>query len=186
MPAVITWFRTPLALRRWFARHHAGATELLAGFRKRDSGLASITWPESVDEALCVGWIDGVRKRVDEASYTIRFTPRKKGSIWSAVNIRRAQALVADGRMQAAGLRAFEARTARKSVVYAYEQTGVQFDPATADRFRKHKVAWAWFEAQAPWYRRKLAWWVQSAKREVTRELRLAKLIEASTQGRRL
>jgi uncharacterized protein YdeI (YjbR/CyaY-like superfamily) len=186
MPTEITWFRTPLAMRRWFARHHRDATELLAGYRKRDSGQPSITWPESVDEALCVGWIDGVRRRVDAASYTIRFTPRKQDSIWSAVNIRRVQALVAEGRMQAAGLRAFEARSARKSVVYAYEQAGVQFDAATAARFRTHKAAWAWFEAQAPWYRRKLAWWVQSAKREETRELRLGKLIEASTQGRRL
>lgn len=182
----LLWFRTALEMRRWFARHHREAGELRVGFRKRGSGQPGISWPESVDEALCVGWIDGVRRRLDEQNYTIRFTPRQRDSTWSAVNIRRAQALIEAGRMQAAGLRAFEARTARKSAIYAYEQGEVSLDPAMTARFRRHKGAWAWFKAQAPWYRRKLAWWVCSAKREDTRELRLAKLIEASALGRRL
>jgi uncharacterized protein YdeI (YjbR/CyaY-like superfamily) len=146
-----------------------------------------MTWPESVDEALCYGWIDGVRRRVDDERYTIRFTPRKPGSIWSAVNLKRAGELIERGLMQPPGLKAFDARREDRSRTYAYEQAG---GPALGDEFeaifRANEPAWKFFQAQAPSYRRTAAWWIISAKREDTRRKRLATLIEDSTAGRRL
>ena len=148
------------------------------GYYKVDSGKRSMTWPESVDEALCVGWIDGVRKRIDEHAYQIRFTPRRAASIWSTVNIARATALIAEGRMQSAGLAAFKRRTERKSNVYAYEQEqhGV-LTPAETRQFKRHTAAWATFDSLSPSRRRVLVHWVVSAKQVATRERRLARLI---------
>ncbi len=180
------FFQTPAALRAWFEQHQATEKELIVGFYKKGSGIPSVTWPESVDEALCVGWIDGVRRGLDAGRYTVRFTPRKAGSIWSAVNIGRVAALSAEGRMHAMGMAAFESRKAGRSGVYAYEQKErVELPEWCVIKFRDNSAAWAWFEQQAAWYRRTAAWRVISAKQEATRVKRLIKLIEASAKGER-
>jgi len=182
-----TFFPTPAAFRAWLEENHERASELLVGFYKRDSLEPSITWPESVDQALCFGWIDGVRKRIDDVSYTIRFTPRKSSGIWSAVNIKRAGDLIRLGLMRPAGLKAFEARDEKKSAVHSYEQrNSAKFPDALESRFRASKKAWDFFRAQAPSYQRTVTYWVVSAKREETRLKRLAKLIEDSQQHKRI
>jgi uncharacterized protein YdeI (YjbR/CyaY-like superfamily) len=184
MPPV--FFSSATKFRQWLTKHHASATELLVGFHKVDSGTPSMTWPESVDEALCVGWIDGVRKRIDENSYTIRFSPRRISSIWSAVNMRRVEALSAEGRMQPAGLKAFAARKENKSGIYAYEQRQAELPEPYAGLLKKNKAAWKFFESQPPSYRKRMFWWVISAKREATRLQRLESLIAESAQGKRV
>ena len=179
------FFATPADFRAWFEKHHAATSELLVGFYKKGSGKPSITWPESVDAALCFGWIDGVRKSIDEESYTIRFTPRKSGSIWSAVNIKRAHELTKLGLMHSAGIKAFELRDEKKSAIYSYEQRSTaKLTPAHEKQFRANKKAWDFFQSQAPWYQRTSTYWVTSAKREETRLKRLATLIEASEDHR--
>jgi uncharacterized protein YdeI (YjbR/CyaY-like superfamily) len=183
---VPTFFRKPDDFKAWLAKHHLTGKELLVGFYKKDSGKPSMAWPESVDEALCYGWIDGVRKSLDDVSYTIRFTPRKTTSIWSVVNIRRVEVLMIENRMQEAGIRAFEARKENKSAVYAYEQRPVDLPENFEKIFRKNKAAWTFFKIQPPYYRKTLIWWVISAKQEVTQRSRLDKLIEASAQSLRL
>jgi uncharacterized protein YdeI (YjbR/CyaY-like superfamily) len=181
------YFATAEDFRAWLAEHHATATELLVGFHKKGTGTPSLTWPESVDEALCYGWIDGVRRRVDDARYTIRFTPRRPRSIWSAVNVARVAELVREGRMQPAGLAAFERRAPENTGVYAYEQRRhAELTPEMERRFRADDAAWSFFQAQAPFYRRTITFWVTSAKKEETRQARLAALIAASAEGRRL
>ena len=178
-----TYFATPAAWRLWLEAHRATASELLVGFHKRGSGVPSISWPESVDEALCFGWIDGVRRRVDDARYTIRFTPRQARSTWSAIHIARVGELERQGRMHPAGLVAFASRSDER--MYSYEQRrSAKLDAASARRLRADVKAWAWFSAAAPWYRRAATHWVTSAKREATRERRLATLIEDSRHGR--
>lgn len=187
MPVLPTFFETPAAFRAWLRKHAAKATELIVCFHKRESGRPCMTWQESVDEALCVGWIDGVRTRIDEVSYKIRFSPRRPSSIWSAINIARVQVLQGEGRMTPAGLAAFERRSEAKSRIYAYEQVKrAELLPAQEAEFRRHRKAWQFFQAQAPSYRHRMAWSVTSAKREATRALRLARLIEASAKGLRL
>lgn len=186
MNAKPRFFATPADWRAWLAEHHATESELLVGFYKVDSGKASITWKESVDEALSFGWIDGVRKRLDDESYTIRFTPRKARSIWSAINIRRAQELIEEGRMAPAGLAAFEARDESRMNRYSFENAPQELSPEFEKRFRAKKKAWAFFEAQPPGYRRVAIWLVVSAKKEETRERRLATLIDYSERGERL
>ncbi len=181
-----TFFATPKAFRKWFEKHHAEKSELLVGFYKRGSGEPSITWPESVDQALCFGWIDGVRRRIDDDSYSIRFTPRKSLSNWSAINIKRVAELTKLGLMAPAGLRAFEKRRDDKPAIYSYENKVRKLPPADAKRFRANKKAWAFFTAQAPSYQRVAIYWVTSAKREETCERRLATLIDDSANGRRL
>ncbi|HEY4065322.1 MAG TPA: YdeI/OmpD-associated family protein [Burkholderiaceae bacterium] len=181
------FFATPEAFGAWLARHAERAAELVVGFHKVDSGTPSMRWPESVDEALCVGWIDGVRKRIDEHAYQIRFTPRKPGSIWSAINIERVRVLTDAGRMTEAGLAAFAHRAEKKSGIYAYEQTHAFALPPEAEAsFRRAKAAWAFFEAQPPGYRRQMIWRILSAKQPATRERRLAALIEACKRGERM
>jgi uncharacterized protein YdeI (YjbR/CyaY-like superfamily) len=182
----ITFFRSPSELRRWFEKNHATAQELWVGFYKKSSGKASITWPESVDEALCFGWIDGIRKSVDDVSYKIRFTPRRRGSIWSAVNIKRAGALADEGRMRPAGMKAFEARRENKSGIYSYEQRRAELEELYNSMLKKNKAAWNFFQAQPPSYRKTVGWWIISAKKEETRVKRLKKLIEDSAKGKRL
>lgn len=173
------------AWREWLARHHATAAELWVGFHKKDSGRPSLTWPESVDHALCFGWIDGVRKRLDESSYVIRFTPRRKRSTWSSVNIARVQELTRLGLMQPSGTAAYESRTEAKSGIYAYEQRQAATLPEEMERrFRRNRKAWTFFQAQPAGYRRTATWWVVSAKREDTRARRLATLITDSAAGR--
>ncbi len=185
-PADVTYFRTPAALRAWFRAHHATRAELWVGFYRKDAGTPSITWPESVDEALCVGWIDGIRKRIDDERYTIRFTPRRKGSIWSAVNIGRVAALTAAKRMRPAGLNAWAARLENKSGIYAYEQRRDRLEEPYAGLLKKNKAASTFFEAQPPSYRKVIGWWIVSAKREETRMERLNRLIDASGKGQRI
>ena len=182
-----TFFATPAAFRRWLEKHHESTPELLVGFYKTGSGKPSITWPQSVDEALCVGWIDGVRRRIDDESYSIRFTPRRPTGIWSAVNIRRMGELIAEGRVLPAGLAAFERRSEEKSKIYAYEQRhSAVLDPAFEKEFKKNRAAWKYFQGEAPWYRRNTTHRVMSAKREETRWKRLAELIAASAAGCRI
>ena len=179
------FFATPAEFRAWFEAHHDTAQEVVVGFYKKVSGKPSITWPESVDEALCFGWIDGVRRSLDEISYCIRFTPRKPRSIWSDVNIKRAEELINLGRMQPAGLKAFEQRTEARSRIYAYEQRDTaQLDEAAEQQFRAHTAAWEFFQSQPPSYRRTAIWWVISARQEATRVKRLATLIEDSAHSR--
>ena len=178
-----TFFPTPADFRRWLEKHHATEKELLVGFYKTSSGRASLTWPESVDQALCFGWIDGIRKRVDDESYTIRFTPRKPTSTWSAVNIKRVQALTQLGLMTPAGLKAFEARKENKSGIYSYEQRTATLPPEYEKALKKNKAAWTFFQAQPASYRKMAMWWIVSAKQEATRLKRLDQLMAYSAQG---
>jgi uncharacterized protein YdeI (YjbR/CyaY-like superfamily) len=180
----ITFFRSPSDLRKWFEKHHLTARELRVGYYKKSSGKRSITWPESVDEALCFGWIDGIRNRIDDISYTIRFTPRKPGSTWSAINTRRARELKAERLMHPAGLQAFQRRKENKSGIYSYEQRRDEFDEPYANKLKTNKAAWAFFQSRPPSYRKAIIWWVVSAKKEETRLKRLEKLIEDSARGR--
>ena len=182
----IKFFKSPHDFRKWLDRHHAKIPELWVGFYKKSSGFPSITWPESVDQALCFGWIDGIRKSVDEFSYTIRFTPRRKGSIWSAVNIRRAAQLIEMRLMKPTGLHAFEQRKENRSGIYSYEQRSVELETTYSTRLKQNKAAWDFFQAQPASYRKQMGWWIVSAKKEETRYRRLAKLIEVSAQGRRI
>ena len=187
LPAQIRFFPTSEDFRKWLKAHHENARELWVGFHKKGSGRPSITWPESVDEALCVGWIDGLRKTIDAESYKIRFTPRKATSNWSAVNIGRVQELTRLGRMRPAGVKAFELRTEEKSGIYAYEnRKSAVLGAAAEKRFQSRPKAWAFFQKQPAGYRNLAAWWVISAKREETRQQRLEKLIAQSEAGKRL
>ncbi|PPK68167.1 YdeI/OmpD-associated family protein [Actinokineospora auranticolor] len=181
-----TFFAEPGALRAWFDANHATAAELWVGFRRKRTGLPSVSWSEAVDQALCFGWIDGVRKGVDDTAYMIRFTRRKTGSIWSSVNIAKVADLTARGLMLPEGLAAFEARRVDRSEVYSHEQAVVAFTDEQEAEFRAHPDAWAFFERQPPGYRKTATWRVISAKRDDTRRRRLATLIEASAAGLRI
>ena len=182
-----TYFTGSTEFRAWLDANHATATELLVGFHKRHTGRPTLTWPESVAEALCYGWIDGVRRRVDDERYTIRFTPRQATSIWSSVNIALMETLIADGRAQPAGVRAFERRREAKSAIYAYEQRQTAaLEPAMEREFRANRAAWRFFESTAPSYRRTVLWWIVSAKRPETRAKRLAELIARCAEGRKV
>jgi uncharacterized protein YdeI (YjbR/CyaY-like superfamily) len=180
-----TFYATPAEWRAWLEEHHAEAREHWVGFHKRPSGRPSMTWAESVDQALCFGWIDGIRKRVDDERYMIRFTPRTPSSRWSRVNVARVAELTEAGLMHPAGRRAFEARTAEGAYSYEQRETAA-FDPERERRLRANAAATAFFDAQAPGYRRTATHWVMSAKREETRDRRLAQLIEDSAAGRRI
>jgi uncharacterized protein YdeI (YjbR/CyaY-like superfamily) len=180
------FFESPSELRKWFEKNHTKASELMVGFHRKGTGRPTLTWPESVAEALCFGWIDGVRRRIDNESYTIRFTPRRPGSSWSAINVRMIGELESAGRMRPAGRAAFERRKDARSPGYSYERRDGNFDEARLKAFMKNKAAWLFFEAQPPGYRRTLAWWVMSAKQEDTRDRRLAKLVESSAAGQRM
>jgi len=179
------FFRSAKAFRAWLARHHGRHTELWVGYWKKATGKPSMTWSESVDEALCFGWIDGVRRTVDAEGYAIRFTPRKPGSAWSAINLAKMKTLEADGRMTEAGRRAFRASDHRKSG-YAVKDLAADLDRAALRAFRAERAAWAFFQQQPAGYRRMATWWVMSAKRPETRARRLATLIADSAAGRRL
>lgn len=185
-PTDLQFFPKPQDLRRWFAKHHESAKEVWVGFYKKDSGRESVTWPESVAEALCVGWIDGIRKTIDGESYTIRFTPRKSGSIWSAVNMKMAEELIAAGKMKASGLAAYELRRENRSGIYAYEQRSAELPEELAKDLRANEAAWADYQKRPPSYRKTVNWWVVSAKTEATRQKRLQQLIVACAEGRKL
>ena len=179
------YFASPDEFRAWLDANYLAERELLVGFYKKGTGKPSMSWPESVDQALCYGWIDGVRRRVDDERYTIRFTPRKADSTWSAVNIKRAGELIELSLMQPAGLAAFDARREDRSRTYSYEQAEAALSDELGATFRANPIAWDFFQSQAPSYRRIATHWVVSAKREETRRKRLAILIEDSAAGRR-
>ena len=182
----VVFFATPAEFRAWLEANHETATELWVGFHKKATGRPSMVWSEAVDQALCFGWIDGIRKSVDADSYANRFTPRKARSTWSNVNIDKVARLTEQGLMTPAGLRAFEARDAAKSGVYSFEQRPETFPPAFEEQFRANADAWTFWQTQPPGYRRTATSWVASAKREETRQKRLLTLIEDSAHGRRI
>jgi uncharacterized protein YdeI (YjbR/CyaY-like superfamily) len=180
-----TFFRTPGDFRKWFARNHEKETELWVGYYKKDSGKQSITWPESVDQALCFGWIDGIRKSIDAESYKIRFTPRRARSIWSAVNIKRTGELIEQGLMKPAGLKAFAARQEYRSGIYSYEQRSADLPDEYGEQLKKNKKAWEFFQQQPPSYRKAMNWRILCARKEETRLKRLDELIKYSANGQR-
>jgi uncharacterized protein YdeI (YjbR/CyaY-like superfamily) len=180
-----TYFSAEAEFRRWLEVNHETMSELLVGFWKKGSGRPSIDWPQARDQALCFGWIDGLRKSLGDEAYTIRFTPRRKGSTWSKVNVERFKALKADGQMTDAGIRAYE-ENKHKSGLYSYEKPLAKLAAAEMTQFRKHRAAWAYWESQAPSYRRVVLNWITTAKKPETRAKRLATLIEDCAAGRRI
>lgn len=185
-PEGIVYFAKPADFRRWLQEHHAAEKALWVGFHKKGTGTPSITWQESVDQALCFGWIDGIRKRVDEDRYTIRFTPRKPTSVWSAINIARVKELTQQGEMRPAGLAAFEKRDLKRSGIYAYENRPKTLAPAYEKELRRNAKAAAFFDALPPAFKKLMVFYVMSAKKEETQRKRLARLIAASAAGKRL
>lgn len=182
-----TFFKTPAEFRAWLKKNHKTAAEIVVGYYKKSSGKPSITWQESVDEALCFGWIDGIRRKYGEDSYGNRFTPRRPGSNWSAININRVEELKKLGRMQPPGLAAYDRRSEAKSRVYTYEQKSLEpFAPAIEKKFRANRKAWQFFETQPPYYRKLMYGWINGAKAEETQLRRLQKLITACEQGKRV
>ena len=182
-----SFFPSPAEFRAWLAQHHDKQQELLAGFYKVATGKASITWNESVDEALCYGWIDGVRKRLSDEAYTIRFTPRRPDSFWSKKNIASMERLLAEGRVQPAGLAAYQARKGEKSGAYSFEQAQApELSPQHRAAFQAEQPAWEFFQAQPPGYRKTMIHWIMSAKQEKTQLRRLQRVIEASAQAQRV
>lgn len=179
-------FSTASQFHEWLLKNHSTARELLVGFHKKSSGKPSITYPEALDEALSFGWIDGVRKSLNETSYSIRFTPRRPKSIWSTVNVRHVERLKREGRMQSSGLAAFALREAQRTGVYSFENRPRELSPEFEEKFRTNKTAWEFFQSQPPFYKKTLAFWVMSAKKEETRLRRLNQLIEASQKGERV
>jgi uncharacterized protein YdeI (YjbR/CyaY-like superfamily) len=180
------FFRSAVELRNWLAKHHDKQTELWIGFYRKDSGRTGLNYSEALDEALCFGWIDGVRKKVDELSYTNRFTPRKARSVWSNVNIRRVQALTEAGRMMPSGLAIFEKRDPARGDPYSYAKAAPNLSPEFDRILRANKTASAFFDSLPPWVRRTSVTWVMSAKQDATRSKRLAKLIDCCHRGRRI
>jgi uncharacterized protein YdeI (YjbR/CyaY-like superfamily) len=187
VPKAPVFFESSAAFRRWLERHGDHEAELVVGYYKVGTGRPSLTWSESVDEALCFGWIDGVRRSIDEFSYQIRFTPRTKRSVWSAVNTAKVDALTAAGRMHPAGLDAYARRLERTSGIYSYEQRGeLKLSADEARTFKKDKAAWRFFEATPPGYRKTILYWLVSAKQASTRARRFAELVAACAGGQRL
>jgi uncharacterized protein YdeI (YjbR/CyaY-like superfamily) len=180
------FFANPAEFRTWLANNHETANELLVGYYKVETKKPSMTWSESVDQALCFGWIDGVRRTIDKESYCIRFTPRRPKSIWSAVNIQKIAELTAQGLMHPKGIEAFEKRKENKSTVYSYENQALEFADNFIEKFKESPQAWEFFQKQAPYYQKNIKYWVMSAKQESTRLSRLEKLILASAKGERL
>ena len=181
-----TFFDGPEGLRAWLAENHASASELWIGFHKKGSGKGGITYPQALDEALCMGWIDAVRKNISADDWMIRFTPRQAKSHWSKVNIRRAAELIAEGRMKPRGLEVYRSRTEERSGRYAYENMPKALSRKYQQKLRANAKAWSWFAEQAPYYRKVCTYWVMTAKKEETRERRLASLIACSAKGSRV
>lgn len=179
-------FDSPAAFRHWLQQNHATATELWVGFYRKDSGRGGLTYPEALDEALCFGWIDGIRKKTSATAYTNRFTPRKSGSVWSNVNVRHVERLTAAGRMHASGLAAFAARDHQKTGIYSFENRPRKFPSALEEIFRESSGAWAFWLDQPPGYRRTATWFVMSAKRDETRRRRLARLVATCAARQRM
>jgi uncharacterized protein YdeI (YjbR/CyaY-like superfamily) len=182
-PTDVQFFESTDQLRDWFDGHHRTADELWLGYHKKATGRPTITWSDAVDEALCVGWIDSVRYSLDDERSAQRFTPRRKGSVWSAINVRKVGELTAQGRMRPAGLAAYEARDPGKTAIYAYEREVAALTEDETARLRADRAAWADWERRSPSYRRTIIYWVTSAKKPETRARRLDALIEASAAG---
>jgi uncharacterized protein YdeI (YjbR/CyaY-like superfamily) len=180
------FFASQDRFREWLEKNHETASELLVGFWKVGSGKPSMTWSESVDQALCFGWIDGVRRSLGEEAYTIRFTPRRYKSVWSKINIDKVERLKTAGLMRPAGMAAYDKKQDHRAVIYAYENRPREFEPEFEKKFKKSKQAWEFFKSQAPSYRRTMIYWVTSAKQESTRLARLEKLIAGCKEGKRL
>jgi len=180
------FFEKPSGFREWLEKNHQTEKELLVGFYKVGSGTPSMSWPESVDEALCFGWIDGIRKSIDDTSYTIRFTPRKPTSIWSAINIKKMDELIKKGLMQPAGLAAFQHRKEEKSRVYIHENKAKKLSTDFEKKFKANKKAWEYFSKQAPSYQKLIIGWIMGAKQEATQLSRLEKTIAESEKLTRL
>lgn len=180
------FFSSPSDFRQWLEKNYHTASELLVGFHKKSSGKKSVTYAEALDEALCFGWIDGVRKSLNETSYTIRFTPRKPKSIWSNVNVRHVERLKKEGRMHAAGLEAYEKRDPERTGIYAFENAPHTLSPAYEKKFRQNKKAWKFFEEQPPGYKKLMIFRIMSGKKEETRLRRLEQTIEVSEKGVRM
>ena len=185
-PPKVAVFPAAADFRTWLDANHDSATELWVGYYRKSASKTSMTYPEAVEEALCFGWIDGVGRRIDDEVHANRFTPRTKRSTWSAVNVARMGELIAAGRAHPSGIRAFEARTADNTGIYAYENRPADLPPASLDQLRANGKAWTWWQSQTPGYRRVATWWVASAKQEMTRERRLASLIEDCAAGRKI
>ena len=185
-PERLKFFRNPAALRKWFESNHSRTSELWMGFYKKGSGKKSVTYHEALDEALCFGWIDGIRKSMDADSFAQRFTPRRPRSIWSNVNVAKVEKLIADGRMTEAGLAEFEKRSAARTGIYSFEREAAAFPSAHVRKFKADRKAWEFFQSQPPYYRKLATGWVVSARREETRDKRLKQLIEDSSAQRRL
>ncbi len=185
-PHDVIFFESPEELRDWFDAHHETATDLWLGSYRKATGKPSVSWSDAVDEALCVGWIDSIRKRLDDTRSAQRFTPRRKGSTWSAINVAKVADLTAQGRMRPAGLAAFERRTAANTAVYSYERPEASLSDAELERFRAVPAAWADWERRPPSYRRAVMYWVTSAKGADTRTRRLEALIADSAAGERV
>jgi len=180
------FFETPLKFSEWLKKNHATQSELLVGFYKVGSGLPSMSWSESVDEALCYGWIDGVRRSTGDKSYTIRFTPRKATSIWSTINIKKMEELIKQKRMQPLGLAAFKKRKEERSSIYSHEKEAVELDSPFEKQFKKNKKAWKFFQALAPSYKKVAIHWIMGAKQAATKKSRLEQLIKGSEEGKRV
>ena len=178
------FFEKPSDFRKWLKKNFDKQPELFVGFYKKASGKPSLTWPQSVDEALCFGWIDGVRKSIDEERYFIRFTPRKSKSTWSAINIKKIEELRTKGLIQPAGLAAFEQREEINSKIYSYEKEPVKLDPEFEKMFKANKTAWKFFKSQGAYYQKRGIHWVMGAKQEATRKSRVEKLINVSEAGK--
>jgi uncharacterized protein YdeI (YjbR/CyaY-like superfamily) len=181
-----THFPTQASFRTWLRTHHKTADSLVVRIARNHAAARGVTYAQALDEALCFGWIDGVRRRVDDDSFSVRFSPRKPRSIWSRVNIRHVERLILAGRMAKAGLAAFQARLETRTGTYSFEQRPTQLDRAYLAAFRRNRRALAYFEQEAPWYRRTSSFWVMSAKREETQQKRLATLIACSAKGERI
>jgi uncharacterized protein YdeI (YjbR/CyaY-like superfamily) len=179
------FFSSPEQFREWLAKNHDTTSELLVGFHKKDSGKKSVTYSQALDEALCFGWIDGVRRSLDDVSYTIRFTPRKPRSIWSNVNVRHVERLTNEGRMAEPGIKAYALRDPERTGIYAFENRPREFSPEFEKKFRANKRAWEFFQTEPPSIRRVCIFWVMSAKKEETRVRRLEQLIDSSSKGLR-
>ena len=184
--STLRFFKSAEDLRRWLDKNHSRADELWIGFYRKDSGKGGITYAEALDEALCYGWIDGIRKKLDDVSFTTRFTPRKANSIWSNINVAHVARLSRQGRMKLPGIEAYQKRTDARTGVYSFERETASLEPAMVKEFRKNTAAWKFFEAQPPYYRRLAAWYVINAKRQETRDSRLKSLIDNSGRGERL
>lgn len=180
------FFATAAAFRAWLAKHHSNATFLLVGFHKVGSGGGGLTYPQALDEALCYGWIDGIRRRIDEDAYSIRFSPRKPDSIWSQINLNHVTRLEREGRMTAAGRGVHAARDPKKTFIYSFEVRRFELSAEFANRLAADSKAQAHFLASPPGYQRHATFWIMSAKQDATRERRFGKLLEHSRQGRRI